>query len=547
MPTTTRSLLSLLDDWRASSPDAIVVTGYNVQKARSDRAPVPRSTVTTSQLWDLVIGAAASLSDMGIGRGDVVAIQLPTWHEYVAAHLAAYAAGAVTMPISPVYREREVARQLELSSARVLIVPAEYGSFDYLEMADSLCSKLDTLEHVVSVGGSGGHHKTWQELVARGLALPVAKDVARGVFAPADDEFALLNFTSGTTGVPKGVMHSVATLSAAVQAAGDRMEIGADDVILIAVTIGHAAGFLNGMYMPLLRRARAVYMDSWDPESALQIIERERVSYGPMMPTFLYDLVRHPRFMKADVSSLTRARVSGGAISRPVMAMLQERLPHLKLLPGWGMSEASYLTCGSPRDSLEKLSGTDGRPLNHAAIEIRDASFTRSVPQGESGEIVVRASSVMLGYFRQEALTKAAFTEDGMLKTGDIGRIDEEGYLVMVGRSKELVIRGGENVPVVEVENLLMEHPKVAGAAVIGVPDARLGEKVCAVIQAAHANEQLTFEEMQEHLLQRQLTRQFIPEYIVHVANIPRTALGKIRKQELRKEVFAVLDCDQQF
>jgi len=494
-----------------------------------------------------VVGVAASLRNLGVGRGDVVAIQLPSWHEYLAAHLAAYAAGAVTMPISPIYRERDVARQLEISAASVLVVPSGYGNFDYLAMADVLRGRVGTLRHVIAVGAPGGACGAclrWEDLARDGHGLEVADAVARGAFAPAADEFALLNFTSGTTGVPKGVMHSVGTISAAVRAAGGRMEIGSSDAILIAVTIGHAAGFLNGMYLPLLRRARAVYMDLWEPRAALRIIEKERITYGPMMPTFLYDLVRHPGFMEADLSSLTRARVSGGAISRPIMATLQAKLPHLKLLPGWGMSEASYLTCGSPRDAADKLSGTDGRALGHATIEIRDPTFTHPVAPGEPGEIVVRGPSVMLGYYRQEALTAAAFTPDGMLKTGDVGRIDADGFLIMVGRSKDLVIRGGENVPVVEVENLLMEHPRVESAAVIGVPDARLGEKVCAVIESAPHAQPLTLDEMREHLVRRQLTRQFIPEYIVHVPRFPRTSLGKVKKQELRTGVLATLGCE---
>ncbi len=540
-----KKLLTLLGEWSAERPHDVVVTDYEVHASRMSGALQQRSRTTTRQLWEMVVNAAAGMREMGVRRGDVIAIQLPTWHEYVVANLAAYAAGAVTMPISPIYRGREVSRQLELSSARILFVAGEYGNFDYVRMAAELQIELPTLQNVIVVGGEGGAHTTWAQLMILGASSSIRREVASGTYAPQVGEFSLLNFTSGTTGVPKGVMHSVATISAAVDAVGERMEITSSDAILIAVTLGHAAGFLNGIYLPLLRRVRTVYMDLWDPGMALDLIEKERITYGPMMPTFLFDLVRHERFGRVDVSSLVKARVSGGAISRSLMALLNERLPKLKLLPGWGMSEASYLTCGSPADPPAKLAATDGRPLSHAHIEIRDAGFRRTLGPCENGEIVVRASSIMLGYHRQEELTRAAFTDDGFLKTGDIGHIDSEGFLVMVGRSKELVIRGGENVPVVEVENTLMEHPKVASASVIGVPDERLGEKVCVAIVPRCENEPLSQSEMRAFLEERQLTRQFIPEYIVNLPGLPKTALGKVRKHELRAQVLAMLAVEQ--
>lgn len=512
----------------------MVLTDYDVQASRTAGAPVARSSVTASELWDRVLSVSAALRHRGVREGDVVAVQLPTWHEYLVAHLAAYAAGATTMPISPIYRSREVGRQLALSNATVLVVPSSYGGFDYIEMGVALKRETPSLRHVVVVGDARSHSETsWGELIAQGRSLPEREQIARGAFAPAVDALMLLNFTSGTTGMPKGVMHSVATVSAAVDAGIERMRLTPDDVLLIAVTLGHAGGFLNGMYMPLLLRAKAVYMDLWDAGVALEVIERERITYGPMMPTFLFDLVRHERFDAANIRSWKKARVSGGAISRSVMASLQERLPDLKLFPGWGLSETLYITCGGPDDPPHKRSDTDGHVLEGASIEIRDATFERSLGPNVDGEIVVTAPSVMIGYYRQEELTRAAFTKDGWLKTGDLGHIDDEGYLVMVGRSKEIIVRGGENVPAVELEHLLMEHEKVATAVVIGYPDARLGEKVCAVVECKDPAQPLTFEEMRAYLVRRELTKQFIPEHLVLVDSLPKTSVGKIKKHEL--------------
>lgn len=530
------SLLSHIDAWQRESPDAVVVTDYDVHASKAAGAPVTRSSCSVRQLWELTLGVGAALRQRGVQPGDVVAVQLPTWHEYLAAHLAAYAIGATTMPISPVYRSREVARQLELSHATVLFVPAAYGSFDYIEMASALKRETPALRHVVVVGNSRQHGEiAWSELVEQGRELPERARIAAGAYAPGVDSLMLLNFTSGTTGVPKGVMHSVSTVSAAVYAGIERMQLTSQNVLLIAVTLGHAGGFLNGIYMPILLKAKAVYMDLWDAGIALDIIERERISYGPMMPTFLFDLIRHERFDRADISSWKRSRVSGGSISRSVMGTLQQRLPHLRLLPGWGMSEALYVTCGGPDDPPHKRIETDGRPLQGARIEIRDSTFERRLPPNVDGEIVIRAPSVMLGYYGQDELTRAAYTPDGWLKTGDLGRLDDDGYLVMVGRSKDIIVRGGENVPAVELEHLLMEHEKVARATVVGVPDARLGEKVCAVVECKPGVQPLAFDEMRDYLARRELTKQFIPEYLVLVDSLPNTSVGKVQKHEVRR------------
>ena len=532
------SLVSHLDAWRRERPDAVVVRDYDVQASRAAGAPVVRSTVTATELWELVLSVGAALRQLGVREGDVVAVQLPTWHEYLAAFVASYAIGAVTMPISPIYRAREVGRQLALSQASVLIVPSSYGSFDYIEMATALQREAASLRHVVVVGRGRAHGQiAWHELVAAGRSLPEREPIARGAFVPPLDTFTLLNFTSGTTGVPKGVMHSITTVSAAVDAGIERMQLTPDDVLLVAVTLGHAGGFLNGVFMPLLLKAKAVYLDLWDPGVALAVIERERVSYGPMMPTFLFDLVRHERFDVAAIRSWTKARVSGGSISRSMMASLQQRLPDLRLLPGWGLSETLYVTCGGPDDAPHKRIDTDGSVLQGFDVEIRDSSFEQRLEPMLDGEIVVRAPSVMLGYYRQEELTRASFTNDGWLKTGDLGHLDAEGYLVVVGRSKDIIVRGGENVPSVEVEHLLMEHAKVASAVVIGVPDARLGEKVCAVVECKSQAEPLSFDEMRGYLLSRELTKQFIPEHLLLVDSLPRTSVGKIKKHELRLQI----------
>jgi cyclohexanecarboxylate-CoA ligase len=537
------SLLARLDHWRRVQPDQQMIIEYDVYASRASGAPVRRGTITWLEFWNKVIALGAALRQQGVVPGDVVAIQLPTWHEYFVAQMAGYAIGAVIMPISPIFRSRDVARQLTLGKARAYVVPGVYGSFDFVGMARELRNEVASLEHVIVVGDKApADMLNWSELLTRGGAADAAADrerIASGSYVLPLDAFSLFNFTSGTTGDPKGVMHSTASVHAAVSGATERMQLTHDDILFVAVTLGHAGGFLNGIFMPLHLGATVVYMDLWDADIALHLIEHERITYGPAMPTFLFDLANHPDFGKVDISSWRVSRVSGGAITRSLMASLQQRLPHLRLCPGWGMSEALYVTAASPDDTPEKRNLTEGKPLDGFQLTIRDSTFTHELPQGTLGELLIKTPSLMLGYCGQEALTKAAYTADGWLKTGDLGFLDADGFLVIAGRSKELIIRGGENVPIVDVQNLLGEHDNVATAVLVGVPDPRLGEKVCAVVERKDVSRPFTLEEMRAFLVQKELTRQFIPEYLVLTDALPRTAVGKVKLHEVRALALA--------
>jgi len=539
------TLLQLLDQWCRKSAGQALLVDYEIHASRSAGKPVFRTRLTGDQLWEQVIRTAAWLRLQGVVPGDVVAVQLPTWHEYLVTHMAAYAVGAVTMPVSTIFRTLDLSRQLVLSRAKVLVVPSSYGNFDFCAMARELRASVDTLQILVAVGaGDPGDAIPWSTVQADGAAAQHAAlraEIAAGQHACARSDFMLLNYSSGTTGEPKGIMHSTHSVLTAVNAAAKRLELDGNDVLFVAVTLGHAAGYLNGIYLPLALGAKTVYQDLWDADVALRVLEEEGVTYAPAMPAFLYDLAHHPRFTVTNLHKWTRARVSGAAISRPLMALLQEHVPHLRLCPGWGLSEVLYASCGSPHDPVDKRNKTEGRILDGYRIEIRDPLTWTPLPAGSAGEIVIDAPSLMMGYYRQEALTRSAFTADGWLKTGDLGKLDEEGYLTFVGRSKELIIRGGENIPVVEVEQLLRAHDKVAEVALVGVPDERLGERACAVVLGKPDAAPPELAELRDYLIGRGLTRQFIPEHLVTVAEMPKTAIGKIKKHELRLHVLATL------
>ena len=537
------SLLTEFRRWAERKPAQRAVLDHDVYASRTRGELVVRSSRTVLQMrGDDVTALAVSLRQLGLLRGDMVALQLPNWHEWLVTHLACYAIGAVTMPISPVFRTRDVARQLDVADVRALVVPTSFGSFDYLAMGAELQGTNAGLKVVIGVGEvpAWSSALAWHELTRLGSdpdRAQLRSDIAAGRYANGVDDPMLLNFTSGTTGEPKGVLHSTATINSVVGSAAERLELTQDETVFVANTLGHAGGFLNGIYLPLLLSAPIVYMDLWDAGLALQVIERERITYGPAMPPYLIDMINHPSFARADISSWRTARVSGGIMPHEVIAQLHRQIPTIRLCPGWGMSELSYVTCGSPHDPVEKLSYTDGPPLDPCQIQIRDELGERELPLGEAGEIVVRSPGLTAGYLGRSKLTAAAFTADGWFRSGDVGRVDACGYLTIVGRSKDIVLRGGENVPVVEIEAMIAEHPRVAAVAVIGVPDARLGERVCAVLELTDPATPVTVDELRGYLADKELTRQFIPEYVVTVERLPRTPSGKIRKVIVRDEV----------
>lgn len=533
------NVLQALNAWRQRSPDQVAIVVYDGRSSTAQGAPVRRDSVTTSQLWEQVLATAAGLRERGIGSGDIVAVQLPNWSEFLVIFLAVYAIGAVTTPISPILRYRDVRPQLQLAQAKALVVPANFGKFDYVGMARELKTELD-LRLIISVGdeaAEGGVPLRVLQMQGAGQQMDgLRESIARGDHVRRPGDVMIVNFTSGTSGTPKGVMHSMHSVGSCVRPTIERLQLTPDDVVLVVPTLGHGAGILNGLYLPILLGAKTVYMDGWDARTALQIVARERISYAPLMPTYLVDLAELAWPIEDDISSWRTGRVSGGAIPREVVQRILTRMPWLRLCSGWGMSETLWSTCGGPDDPLEKRNSTDGRLVGDIQIEIRDKDLQRSLSPGEVGEILIKGSSLTLGYYRQRELTESAYTPDGWFKTGDLGRLDAKGYLTLSGRSKDLVIRGGENVPVVEVEALIRQHPKVKNVAVVGVHDLRLGEKVCAVVEQKSANAPLALQELVRFLKERQLTTQFIPEQLLVVPELPRTPAGKIMKQALREQ-----------
>lgn len=492
---------------------------------RADRTEQRR--LTYAELGDLISRAAAALRRLGIGQGDVVSVQLPNWWEFAVIALAAFRVGAVVNPLMPIFREHELTYMLGFAETKLLVVPKLFRGFDHEVMARSLQPGLPRLKHVIVVDGEGP--ASFDQALLSGSErlgpLPVGDLGA----LPAD-QMAVLMFTSGTTGSPKGVMHCLNTLMGCCIGLAGRFGLDASDTMLVCSPLGHMTGFAAGMLLGLKIGATVIFQDIWEPRRGVSIMAREGVTYSAGAATFLADMCEA---VAAGVPKPTQVRkfLCAGAPIPPALIDRAYRELDLKVCSLWGMTESLSSTLTEPERALEKSSKTDGRPVEGVAVKVvrMDGS---PAPVGEKGLLKVRGAQMFLGYYKREDMEP--FDADGWFDTGDMAYMDDEGYIRIDGRIKDIIIRGGENVPVLDIENLLFKHPAVLSVAIIGYPDPRLGERACAFIML-RPGEKLDLAGVQTHLAEHKVAKQYWPERVEIVTDLPKTPAGKVQKYQLRE------------
>ena len=364
-----------------------------------------------------------------------------------------------------------------------------------------------------------------------------AREGRRGLPGSDPNRVHEVIFTSGTTGEPKGVMHTPNTVLAIIYPVIERLALSERDVVLMSSTFAHQTGYLYGYCMTFMLGATGVWLDVWNAPEAARLIAAEGVTFTMGATPFLQDLTYVTT--KARLDSL-RVFISAGApIPRPLVRDARARLG-CAISPGWGMTENGLVTCNGLRDAEEKVFTTDGHPLAGMELRVVDEAG-RSLPPRAEGDLLVRGPSQFVGYFKRPDFTRESYAADGWFRTGDRAMLDREGFLSITGRSKDLIIRGGENIPVAEVESLLFAHPKVAGVAIVGMPDPRLQERACAFI-IPKAGETVTLAEVVAYLEAKQLARQKFPERVELVTEFPMTPSGKIQKFRLRQLVTEKLE-----
>ena len=505
------SLVDLVDARADQSPDDLVFL--------DDRG----RHMTCAEFQAESHNAASRLAGLGVGPDSLVSWILPTTIEALVVMVALSRLGAVQNPIIPMYRQREISHILDEASVDAMIVVPSWADLDYKAMTDALSAVR------------GGIPPVWtlDDLLGDSASLQPVASQRGAVQKPAQWLF----YTSGSSGVPKGCRHTDQSLFSSAAGMIRHLEMTAEDRSGIAFPIAHIGGAVNLM-AALLSGATLILIEKFSREDSIVVLGRERVTMAGSGTAF------HLAYLEAQASQpdeaifpLLRCCPGGGAPKPPGLhERVKRELGGVGILSGWGLTEAPVLTMGKPQDPDEKLSDTEGRPLPGVVVRVV-GSDGRQRGAGEPGELRVQAPQQMLGYVNRQ-LDADVFDDEGFLRTGDLGIVDADGFVRITGRLKDVVIRNGENVATAEVEELLRAHPDVIDAAVIGLPDERTGERVCAVIELTSKAEALNVQRVGAYLGDAGLRRIAWPEQIEIVTSLPRNVAGKIDKTAL-KDAFS--------
>lgn len=487
-------------------------------------------TFSYQQLWDMTNKIALGLKQLGVEKNDVVSCQLPNWWEFTLLYLACSRMGAVLNPLMSIFRERELEFMLKHGESKVFVVPKTFRNFNHEQLANQLQNKLDSLKHVVVVNGEGENNFD-HLLLNHGLEQDASAVAELDSLESGPDDITQLIFTSGTTGEPKGVMHTANTLFSNIVPYAERLHLTENDVVLMASPMAHQTGFMYGLMMPIQLNTKVVLQDVWDVAKAVDLIHQHQVNFTMASTPFLNDLSNTVAEQHDKVDSLKIFLCAGAPIPGPLVQKARETLG-VKVISAWGMTECGAVTLTLPEDEDERSFNTDGIALPGVEIKIVDKKGqTKAV--NESGRLMIRTCSNFAGYLKRPHLNDT--DAEGWFDTGDIAYQDEQGYIRICGRKKDVIIRGGENIPVAEIESLLYKHPNIATVALVAYADERMGERACAIIKLKDPSQPLSFNELVDFLKTHNLAMQYLPERLEIWEDIPMTPSGKIQKFKLRE------------
>ncbi|MGH9085075.1 MAG: AMP-binding protein [Acidimicrobiales bacterium] len=505
------SLWELVERRAAATPDALAAVDEDGR------------TLTWAETKTEAERAAAGFTRLGIGPGDVVSWQLPTWLESKLLVLALARIGAIQNPMLPIYREREVGFIVRQAKSKVLVVPSTWAGFDFEAMAKGIAAA------VKDEGGQDLQVLVADKALPQGdpSSLPPPPD-------PSEEPVRWYFYTSGTTSDPKGAQHTDRTILASALGMNACLAVTEDDRNAVVFPFTHIGG-IGWLFSALVVGFPTVYIERFDPARTIALIQQHEVTMaGAGTPFHMAYLAAQRQLPEGErLFPSVRVYCGGGAPKPPQLHYdIKAEMGGVGIVSGYGLTEAPIIAMGTVDDTDEQLAHTEGRAtgttrLRAVTLEGKEAGI------GEEGEIRVKAPQLMKGYL-DSSLDVEAFDDDGWFRTGDLGRIDAEGMVTITGRVKDIIIRNMENISAKEVEDVLFTHPDVADVAVIGVPDPKTGERVCAVVVPADAAQPLTFDSMVAHCREAGLMTQKLPERLEVVDALPRNPTGKVLKFELR-------------
>ena len=507
-------------------------------EAWGDKTFITDGTVsyTYAQLRDRSAQLAVGLRGRGLQAGDRVLVQLPNWAEFVIVAAAVARLGAIMVPVMPIYRQNEVGHVLDDAQVSVVVTASTFKGFDFLAMYRNLAGTRAAVHTIVAVRGEVEPDAVVVPLEAVVADVdPTAAAEEIGTPATADDPYVIV-YTSGTTARPKGCVHTFNTYASGARSLTGAFAFTSDDVGFSPSPITHTTGLVTGVLIPLITGGSTHVMAEWDPRDGLREIARYRCTVSVTATTFIQMVLDVFDPAEHDASSM-RVWVSAGApIPRSVVERARALLPGACILSLYGRSENLATTTCTVDDDPEKSLVSDGAALPFAQVQVVDELGTE-VATGEEGDIAYKGPSHMLGYLGRPQETAELYTPTGFSRSGDLGRMDADGYVRVTGRTKDIVIRGGMNISVREIEDLLLGHAGVRSAAVVGMPDERLGERLCCYVVPSDPTAPPSLDDLKSYLQERGLAVQKAPERLELVAALPMTATGKIQKHLLRQDV----------
>jgi cyclohexanecarboxylate-CoA ligase len=531
-------------DWQDDVLFAIVEKGARAHPERVFVTDGER-TISYEDLRADAIRLAAGLSALGVGRGDRVAVQMPNWAEFATITVALSRLGAILVPIMAIFRKDEVGFTLRHAAARVIIGPDFFNKFDYRGMYEQLRAEIPELDSVLIARAehpeSLGESRALESLFVDGDVDEL--DASLGETAGPDDP-CLIVYTSGTTSRPKGCVHTFNTLHAAAIGMIRKLGVTEHDVAFCPSPVCHSTGLVTGLVLPLVAGGGTHFMPSWNPAEGLERIATYRTTMTVTATPFIIGAMQAYDPAIHDFSSMRYWVCAGAPIPGSVVQGAHARFPGCTVLSLYGRTENMITTMCGPDDPPERSAMTDGGALPGGAVKIVDRDGVE-VARGEDGDIAYRGPSHMLRYHEDPENTAELYTHDGFSRSGDLAYMDADGYIRVNGRIKDIIIRGGVNISSREVEDLLVTHEAVQDAAVVSMPDSRLGERSCAFVIPRPGVPAPTLQELTDFLRGKEIAVQKLPERLELVDSFPMTAVGKVRKNVLRERVAATMAAEQ--